>query len=250
MSAFNNPKKPLIISIEGNIGSGKSTIIEKLENSFGDIRDKIVLLKEPLGVWETIKDKVTGENLLEKFYKNQEKYAFPFQVMAYASRLSMIRNAIQENPNCSVIICERSLEADKNIFANMLHDDGSIEDINYQIYSSFCKEYARDFGLDGIIYIDADAEVCYKRVTKRSRQGEGGIPLEYLQKCKKYHDKWLSKLLFPDTNSVLIEDSPYILRIETNQDVTYDINDPNDNGKLWLEMICNFVRIQMNNKQN
>jgi len=248
MSAFNKTNKPLIISIEGNIGSGKSTIIEKLENSFGDIRDKIVLLKEPVGVWETIKDHATGENILEKFYKNQEKYAFPFQVMAYASRLTMIRNAIQENPNCSVIICERSLEADKNIFANMLHDDGLIEDINYQIYSSFCKEYARDFGLDGIIYIDADAEVCHNRINKRSRQGEGGISLEYLQKCKKYHDKWLIKVLSPDTNTILFDDSPHILRIETNQDVSYDINDPNDIGNLWLEMICNFVKQQINNK--
>jgi deoxyadenosine/deoxycytidine kinase len=245
MASFNESNKPLIISIEGNIGSGKSTIIEKLDNSFGDIRHKIVLLKEPVGVWERIKDPISGENILEKFYKNQEKYAFPFQVMAYASRLTMIRNAIQENPNCSVIICERSLEADKNIFANMLHDDGLIENINYQIYCSFCKEYARDFGLDGIIYIDADAEVCHNRINKRARQGEDGIPLEYLQKCKKYHDKWLNKILYPDANTILFDDSPHILRIETNKDVSYDINDPNDLGNSWLEMIYNFVKDQL-----
>jgi deoxyadenosine/deoxycytidine kinase len=179
--------KPLIISIEGNIGSGKTTIIEHLEKRLGKNKC-IVFLREPLDVWESVKDKETGENILQKFYSNPDKYAFPFQIMAYSSRLSMLRKAIKENPNCSAIICERSLEADKNIFAKMLHDDGKIDDICYQIYQKYYKEFSDEFGLDGIIYIDADAEICKQRVAKRSRQGEDGISLEYLQKCKEYHD--------------------------------------------------------------
>ena len=224
--------RPIIISIEGNIGSGKSTILDNLEKSLGDLRDRVVVLKEPLGVWESIKDPISDQNILEKFYENQAKYAFPFQVMAYASRLSMIRRAIEENPSCSVILCERSLEADKHIFAKMLHDDGVIENINYQIYRSFCEEYAREFGVDAIVYIDADADVCHERVGKRSRQGEGGIPLEYLQKCKKYHDVWLM-----ETRSV---DIP-LLRIQTNQDVSYDRSDPKDMGVRWIEIIRNYI---------
>ena len=224
-------RRPLIISIEGNIGSGKSTILDHLETSMGDLSARVVVLKEPLGVWEAIKDPKTGENILEKFYKDQSKYAFSFQVMAYASRLSLIRQAIEKNPNCAVIVCERSLEADKHIFAKMLHDDGVIEDINYQIYQSFCKEFAREFGLDSIVYIDADAEVCHERVGKRSRQGEGGIPLEYLQKCKKYHDEWL---LDP------LQETP-VLRIKTNQNVTYDFKDPDDAGVKWLGLVTSFI---------
>jgi deoxyadenosine/deoxycytidine kinase len=222
--------KPLIISIEGNIGSGKSTIIEHLEKNLGVNRENVILLKEPLGVWESIKDPVSGENILEKFYQDQAKYAFPFQVMAYASRLSMIRNAIINNPTCSVIICERSLDADKNIFAKMLHDDALIEDINYQIYLSFCKEYAVEFGLNAVVYIDADAEVCHERIRKRSRQGENGIPLDYLQKCKRYHDEWLGQNI-----------NIPILRIKTNQDVSYDMSDPNDMGSTWIEQIKGFI---------
>ena len=224
-------RRPLIISIEGNIGSGKSTILDHLETSMGDLSARVVVLKEPLGVWEAIKDPKTGENILEKFYKDQSKYAFSFQVMAYASQLSLIRQTIEKNPNCAVIVCERSLEADKHIFAKMLHDDGVIEDINYQIYQSFCKEFAREFGLDSIVYIDADAEVCHERVGKRSRQGEGGIPLEYLQKCKKYHDEWL---LDP------LQETP-VLRIKTNQNVTYDFKDPDDAGVKWLGLVTSFI---------
>ena len=227
---------PIIVSVEGNIGSGKSTILDHLETSLGDLAGRVVVLKEPLGVWEAIKDPETGENILEKFYKDQTRYAFSFQVMAYASRLSLIRNAIEQNPECSVIVCERSLEADKHIFAKMLYDDGVIEDINYQIYQCFCKEFSREFGLDSIVYIDADAEVCHERVGKRSRQGEGGIPLEYLQKCKKYHDEWLLDTL---------QETP-VLRIKTNQNATYDFEHPEDVGIKWLNLVKSFIEGQLN----
>jgi deoxyadenosine/deoxycytidine kinase len=224
---FSSSSSPLIISIEGNIGSGKTTIIEHLEKRIGKNKS-ILFLREPLDVWEGVKDSTTGENILQKFYADPEKYSFPFQVMAYSSRLSMIRKAIKENPDCRVIICERSLEADKNIFAKMLYDDGKIDDVCYQIYNKFYKEFSEEFGLDSIIYIDADADVCKERVEKRSRQGEDGISLEYLQKCKDYHDEWLLNEL-------------KAFRIKTNQNVTYDPSDPFDKGNVWLNTISEHI---------
>ena len=119
-----------IYSIEGNIGSGKSTFIDilrkenKLKNS--------VYLEEPVKVWETIKDK-NGVTILEKFYGNQEKYSFSFQLMAYISRLSELKKKIKENPS-KIIFTERSILTDRNVFAKMLYDDKKIEEINYNIY--------------------------------------------------------------------------------------------------------------------
>jgi deoxyadenosine/deoxycytidine kinase len=182
-----------------------------------------------LDVWESVKDPVTGENILQKFYAEPDKYAFAFQVMAYATRLSMVRDAIKTAPIYQkVIVLERSLAADKRIFAKMLYDDGKIDDVCYQIYQKFYKEFSDEVGLDGIVYIDADAEVCKERVEKRSRQGEDGIPLEYLQKCKKYHDDWMS-------------DEPMALKIKTNQNVTYDPADSTDQGNIWLKQISDYI---------
>jgi deoxyadenosine/deoxycytidine kinase len=120
------------------------------------------------------------------------------------------------------------LAADKRIFAKMLYDDGKIDDVCYQIYQKFYKEFSDEVGLDGIVYIDADAEVCKERVQKRSRQGEDGIPLEYLQKCKKYHDDWMA-------------DEHMALKIKTNQNVTYDPEDRNDVGNKWLAQIRKYI---------
>jgi len=221
-------KKPVIISIEGNIGSGKTTILENLEKSL-EHDPSILFLREPLDVWESVKDSKTGENILQKFYANPEKYAFAFQVMAYATRLSMVRDAIKiGDGQYRAIVLERSLAADKRIFAKMLYDDGKIDDVCYQIYQKFYKEFSDEVGLDGIVYIDADAEICKQRVEKRSRQGEDGIALEYLQKCKKYHDEWMS-------------DEPLALRIKTNQNVSYDPVDSTDQGNVWLKQISGYI---------
>ena len=60
-----------IISIEGNIGSGKSTFVRLLNNYYqGEnvSNKKIYFLEEPVNIWETIKNE-DGNNIIECFYK-------------------------------------------------------------------------------------------------------------------------------------------------------------------------------------
>lgn len=222
-----------IISIEGNIGSGKTTIIEKLQEKL-KYNKSIVFLREPVDIWMSLKDD-NGENILEKFYSDPSKYAFTFQITAFVTRLSMIRNIIKENQQCKYIICERSLSADKHIFAKMLFDDGMIDDIHYKIYMKFYEEFSNDYELEKIVYIDADPDICEKRIHKRNRHGEENISLDYLIKCKKYHDEWLLHL-------------DNVITIKTNENVKYENN---DNGILWLnEIIKNIKMIDKDNKEN
>jgi len=221
--------KPFIYSIEGNIGSGKTTFIENLQKVFSS-NPSIIFIREPVEIWQTIKD-TQGETILSKFYKDPAKYAFTFQVMAYSTRLSMLRKIIRENPECKIIICERSLDADKHIFAKMLFDDGLIDDVSYQIYQRFYGEFQDEFRLDGIIYIDADADVCKSRIEKRARDGEETVSIDYLEKCQHYHELWLN-------NNQL---AGRILKIKTNEDVTYDITCPQDKGLVWMTQVMKFI---------
>lgn len=174
-------KRPVLVSIEGNIGAGKSTVLEHLEKYMTN--KKVLFLKEPLDIWEQFHDE-KGHTILEKFYENQKRYAFTFQVMAYITRMSLLKNAIKENPDVEIIIIERSLCADKNIFMNMLHDDGIVEPMEFSIYNKWYSEFIQEYRVDAVIYMDSDPETCANRINKRNRTGEGGIPLEYLKKCK------------------------------------------------------------------
>jgi deoxyadenosine/deoxycytidine kinase len=214
-----------IITLEGNIGAGKSTLIEKLQEKYQN-DPSIIFLKEPVDIWEQIKDETTCDTILKMFYANPAKYAFPFQVMAYITRLSLLVQTVKANPDARIIICERSLEADKNIFAKMLHDDGVIDSVCYQIYERVFAEFTDQFAVSGIVYIDADPGVCASRIMKRARDGEGGIALDYLQKCKNYHDKWLL-------------DKPCVLHLITNDNATYMGED--DCGVQWIYQVDRFI---------
>ena len=183
----------IIVSIEGNIGSGKSTLLANLRNNYKEDAN-IVFLKEPVDEWEKITDE-NGVTILEKFYADQEKYSFSFQMMAYVSRLKVLRDELKNikfsEDKKTIIITERSLYTDKMVFAKMLYDSGKIEYINYQIYLSWFDTFSEEFPVHKIVYVKTCPEKCYSRVHKRSRDGEENIPLDYLINCSKYHNDML-----------------------------------------------------------
>ena len=190
----------VIISIEGNIGSGKSTLLSELKARYAN-DETICFLEEPVDVWDKITDE-NGVTILEKYYSDQKRYAFSFQMMAYISRISLMRAALKEN-KYKIIIIERSVYTDSAVFAKMLFDDKKIEYIEYAIYLKWVNEFISDFPPVKFIYVQAHPEVSFKRVGIRGRPGEI-IPLEYLQSCHKYHEDWL---LVKNQNPVLILDA-------------------------------------------
>ena len=199
--------RPAIISVEGNIGAGKTTLLEKIEAKLKESgKTHIVVLREPVDIWSQIRDPHTNETILQKFYQDVPKYAFPFQVMAFNTRLMELKRIIRENPECNVILCERSLSADGNIFAKMLHDDGAIDPICYNIYKQMYESAICEFPLDKIIYLNPGPEICRERITMRGREGEESISIDYLKRCHDYHEKWMENSNIPvvplDTNNL------------------------------------------------
>jgi len=180
-----------IFSIEGNIGSGKSTLIEFLKNN----EDGFYYLEEPVSVWNEVKD-LSGVTILEKYYQDPKKYAFSFQMMAYITRLSSIKKKISEIPPDSILFTERSIFTDREIFAKMLYDSGNIEEVEYSIYLKWFNEF-KTINLDGIIYIQTNPELCHQRIEQRNRKGEESIPLEYLTECHNYHESWINNSSVP-----------------------------------------------------
>jgi deoxyadenosine/deoxycytidine kinase len=216
-----------MISIDGNIGSGKSTLMGNLKSYFSDNKN-VVFLKEPVDEWETITDE-NGTTILEKFYENPSKYGFSFQIMAYISRLDVIRREIKKNPD-AIFISERSLFTDKLVFAKMLFDSGNIELVNYKIYLKWFDTFADDFPVSKVIYVNTDPEICHMRIEKRSRTGESNIPLEYLQNCHKYHNNML------DVNS---EDCVCKNQLVLNGNI--DMYENKEQINEWIEQINTFI---------
>jgi deoxyadenosine/deoxycytidine kinase len=187
----------IIISIEGNIGAGKSTLLKQLKQFALEkkcLPQPIVFMKEPLDEWLSIKDD-NNTHILEHFYANPSKWAFSFQMMAYISRAKILRDLVRKHPQ-AIIVTERSLETDKNVFAAMLHQDGLICDIDYQIYNKWFDEFSKGIEVRRIMYLRTTPETCSKRITKRNRKGET-ISLKYLSQCHTFHEKWLESSQVP-----------------------------------------------------
>ena len=239
-----------LISIEGNIGSGKSTLLSNLKKYYGN-DTRVIFLKEPVDEWANIKD-ANGVTILEKFYADQVKYSFSFQMMAYISRLKLLRDTIKEIEDKEmririnladyesyggykfkkyIIITERSLFTDKMVFAKMLYDTGKIEDVNYQIYLNWFDTFAKDYPVHKVIYVNASPETCHKRISIRHRDGEDKIPLNYLRSCHSYHNQMLDK----SKADCVCNDQ---LILDGNNDI-YENKEILDD---WLNAINNFIK--------
>lgn len=184
-----------IISIEGNIGAGKTTFMNKLEEANTD--KSIVFVREPVDIWENYKNR-HGETLLFKYYKNPEHYSFVFQLVALSTRLKLLKETIEQNPQAKIFICERSLETDKEIFAKMLHDDGYIDDIMYRVYTEYFNDHVtEEYKNAGIIYINTPCVTSFNQIIQRNRIGEDKITLPYLHRCDLFHTLWFKNCNIP-----------------------------------------------------
>lgn len=191
-----DPHIPILLSIEGNIGAGKSTLLRALRES----HPEWTFIDEPLNTWTALKNE-TG-NLLECFYGDQDRWAYTFQNCSILSRYQLIENAIKEKEHLHsgkhIYITERSLGTDYHVFAKMLKDDGKLDEVEFDLYERWLAELEKTCTpLAGIVLVDTPPQVCSERIVKRSREGEDGIPLEYLENLHCFQSKWIENIDIP-----------------------------------------------------
>jgi deoxyadenosine/deoxycytidine kinase len=179
---------PVIISLEGNIGVGKSTFLEAIKESFPDV--EIVL--EPVGEWMRLKN-AEGKSLLELFYEDKRRWAYTFQNAALLSRSKALRTCVRNHAfsDSQVFVTERSIEADKNVFAAMLTADGDMTPLEWTLYMRWYAQVAAETpAITGYIHLDTPVTICHERIEQRARPGEV-IEVEYLDRLDSHHFGWL-----------------------------------------------------------
>lgn len=199
-------RKPIIIAIEGNIGVGKTTFLEKMK-SCKKINDKSNFISEPVDIWLSITDN-DGKNILGKYYDNKERWSYTFQNFSYITKMTKLVDAIR-NSNKQIIFLDRSIGTDKNVFAKMLYDDGMLGNLEYKMYnlwSDFYDKYISNNDKKNIIYLRCDPLVAQKRIIKRGRNEEKNIPIEYLTSLHEYHEKWIEREIQSNNTNVLVFD--------------------------------------------
>ena len=199
--------------IEGNVGTGKSTFLQKLKEVGLDV------IFEPVDIWTSIKND-NGKTLLEEFYNDQKRYAYTFQSIAFRTRVQNI-----ENSKVNTVI-ERSIFTDRNVFAKTCYENGMMNEIEWNDYTSWFDWLATSFNINpkGYVYLRASPDISYDRIKKRNRNGEETIPFDYLKELHNKHENWLL-------------DEPNVLILDVNEDFE------NNSGKLndMIEKVLNFI---------
>jgi deoxycitidine kinase len=198
---MNNRKQ--IISIEGNIGAGKSTFVDIIKKNI----ENSEIVCEPVEMWKKIKD-TDGSNILEKYYKDIPRWAYSFQNLACITRMIKIEDTIRES-DAEFIFLDRSLGTDKNVFEKMLYDSKEISEIEHRMYNLWCDfyhKYIRPEFENIVIYLRCTPETSLLRIKKRGRAEEQEISLNYLTNLHKYHEEWLMDTTKTNKLNVIVID--------------------------------------------
>ena len=181
-----------IVCVEGIIGCGKSTLLKGLQ-VYG-----YKVLVEPIHEWMDVYRDNDG-SILEHFYRNPNRWAFTFQVMALYTRAKAVKEAIEEceRDNVNVLIIERSLLTTYQVFCKVLIKEGCINTIESRLVRDIHESLLQ--GMLNVnyhsIYIKTDPEICLNRVQSRARDGENSISMDYLIKLHRRHETWLNMLI-------------------------------------------------------
>jgi len=188
---------PPVIYVEGNIGSGKSTLVPIFAKEIGAGHSL-----EAIGEWNEVTDS-QGETMLSKFYSSMERYAYAFQSLAFLSRIE----AINEYDDKETTIVERSIYADMEVFAKNCMESGILDTAEWKIYCkwfNWCHTHIPAHVKAEnclFVYIKTSPEVCLERIKKRNRSCEADISLSYLQSVHDKHEHWLN-----NTSNVIVVD--------------------------------------------
>ena len=172
----------LVISIEGNIGSGKSTLVRALQQTL-----PVAVYEEPVDSWTQLRDE-QGRGLLQAYYADMAAVAFPMQMAALFTRFSLAREALAKS---RVAIMERSIYADRQVFAAQARERGHISHLQGQIYDMWHAYFCRQLPTHVLIYLNTPPDVCASRVKHRDRAGEDQLSAGALQVFHDSHETFV-----------------------------------------------------------
>ncbi len=164
------------IAIAGNIGSGKTTLTEKLAKNFG---------------WEPHYEDVDNNPYLYDFYQDMPRWSFNLQIYFLNSRLKQI---LEIKNGGKTVVQDRTIYEDANIFAPNLHAMGLMDSRDYENYKGiFSTLTSMVSAPDLLIYLKAGIPTLVNQIQKRGREYEDNLRLDYLRRLNDYYEKWIEK---------------------------------------------------------
>lgn len=189
------------IAIAGNMGSGKSTLVDFLSRTYA-----IAPFYEP-----------NEQNpYLPDFYQDMRRWAFHSQVYFLGNKFRL-HQELDRTPGVSIL--DRTIFEDAEIFATALHE---MRHIDRRDWETYCDLYRAILGAirppDLMIYLRCSMRTLRKRIRLRGRAMEQAVPLAYLKRLERLYERWIAAY---DMSEVLILETD---KIDYVSDLVYRLD--------------------------
>jgi deoxyadenosine/deoxycytidine kinase len=166
------PKRMILVA--GNIGSGKTSLTERIGERLG---------------WFTAYESVSDNPYLADFYADMRAWSFHLQVFFLGHRAQQHLD-LWNDPRSAII--DRSIYEDAFIFARALNHLGNLNERDYLTYKQVFDMVVKTLPPPSLlVYLKAPVDCLMERIHSRGRKIETGITTEYLTLLENYYDEWI-----------------------------------------------------------
>lgn len=162
-----------LITIEGNIGAGKTTLSTALAKK---LNARLIL------------EEFSDNPFLPKFYENPAGYAFPLELFFMAERFKQLKELLQPDLFQDMTI------SDYLFIKCLLFAKVNLPETEYQLYKKLFDIIHQQIVFpDILIYLHAPVEKLQSNIKKRSRDYEQRIADEYLVKIQEAYLSYIQQ---------------------------------------------------------
>lgn len=164
----------MYIAISGNIGSGKTSLVEMLSSRLG---------------YEPFFERIDNP-YLDSFYQDMARWSFNLQ-MSFLSKKTLQVKEIMDSKND--IIQDRTIFEEAYVFVRNLNRMGLMSTQDYELYMTFFDLLTAGIRRpDIIVYLKASIPTLISQIRRRGREYEMGIQPEYLEGLNELYDDWIA----------------------------------------------------------
>ena len=169
-----NPAPRRHISVAGNIGVGKSTLVEILAHEFG---------------WQPYYEHVSDHPYLADYYADRARWGFHSQIWFLTQRYTQHHQITLMNQS---VIEDRSMYEDFEIFVKELHAEQVLSPRDFALYQQLYVTLVQRIQPPTlVIYLQAQVTTLLHRIAQRGRVSELQIPVEYLTRLNERYEGWM-----------------------------------------------------------
>lgn len=192
------------IVVAGNIGAGKSTLVQLLSDRLG-----FTPFFEP----------VNDNPYLSDFYKDMQRWSFHSQLYFLTRRLRIHKQLLAAEGS---VVQDRSVYEDAEIFAQNLYLQGDISTRDYAVYQDLYQILISLLPPPNlIVYLRASVPTLQGRISKRGRDYEASIPVDYLGRLNNLYEEWIDSFT---QCPVLIVPSDSLNLVSSDENISQVVN--------------------------